>query len=438
MRIIAAGSWAYRRRVGTVAACVVLLPASAAGQSAPEAGTIRERIAEQRDLIAQQADQLDRQQQALERQRRELDRLQRQLDRLDSVRARGTSRSGDADRQNGADAAAGSTRTAQADGQDAQPNQGAAPPGEEPQRERPEIRVLQQEGGVLLREGQVAFEPSLQYTNASVSRVEVAGFSVLPAIVVGNINIEELDRESLVASNTFRYGVTDTFEVELRVPYVYRSESETSRPVGEGTSDPQTFDTDGDGLGDVEVAAHYQLPQDWTGDGFVVTNLRLKTRTGEGPFEVDTTGGGNNQRQAELPTGSGFYSVTPSVTGIWPADPAVLFGNVSYTYTIARDIAGVGEVDPGDQLGFNVGTGISLNENFSVSLAIDHSIIFETERDGETTPGSDIVHVASFQVGGSYDVSDNVAIDLQFGIGATEDAPDFSAMLSLPITFQAF
>jgi hypothetical protein len=431
-----------------VGALFAVHPAPVDAQGQLDRDELRREIERQRQQIERQAERLEAQHDALSRQQERLNSLQERLDSLEDIRARGRTPAGGGADGTGSDRdgatggqrttdgqrSRGGQRTVQADGG----QEGSRPPQQERETERPQIRVLEQEGGVLLGEGQFAFEPSLQYTNTSVNRVEIAGFSVLPAIVVGEINIEQLDRESVVASNTFRYGVTDTFELEVRVPYVWRSESETSRPTGTGTSDPQTFDTTGSGLGDVEIAAHYQLPTDWTGDGFVVTNLRLKSRTGEGPFEVDTTGSGNNERQADLPTGTGFYSVTPSVTGILPTDPAVLFGNLSYEYTVARDISGVGEVDPGDQLGINVGTGISLNPDFSVSLALDHTVVFETERDGEPVEGSDVVHVSSFLVGGTYDVTDNVSIDLQFGVGATEDAPDFTATLSVPITFQGF
>lgn len=38
----------------------------------------------------------------------------------------------------------------------------------------------------------------------------------------------------------------------------------------------------------------------------------------------------------DLPTGSGFYSVRPSLTWLFPSDPAVFFGSVSYPHNLAR------------------------------------------------------------------------------------------------------
>jgi len=429
-----------KRAAAALAPLVLAGPALADGSEAETADTavdeLKARLERQETLIRQQQDQLHTQ-------RKRLNSLQSQVEQweglkryetrpdpraaqpgtvpdslLRSYRAAGTG-------------SAGGTQTAQGDG-------GAAAPGEQPETERPEIRVLERSGGVLLREGQMAIEPSFQYTFTDVDRVEVAGFTVLPAIVVGQIEINQRERESFVYSSTLRYGVTDTFEIEARVPYVFRNEDQITRPLGTGSEDPEVFSVEGDNLGDVEFAMHYQVPREWTGNGFVVTNVRYKSRTGEDPFEVATTGSGQNERQAELPTGSGFRSVTPSVTGILPVDPAVIFGNVSYEWTFERDIADIGTIDPGDQLGFNVGTGLSLTPEFSLSLSYDHSTIFETTQNGQTTDVSRVVQVGRMVFGGTYNITDNVAVDLQFATGVTDDAPDISASVSIPITFQAF
>ena len=86
-----------------------------------------------------------------------------------------------------------------------------------------------------------------------------------------------------------------------------------------------------------------------------------------------------------MATGSGFWGVQGSLSMLYPTDPAVLFANVSYLYNQGRDIdqtygaVTVGQVDPGDSIGFGFGFGFALNPRFSFSLGYSHSYVLETE-----------------------------------------------------------
>jgi hypothetical protein len=93
--------------------------------------------------------------------------------------------------------------------------------------------------------------------------------------------------------------------------------------------------------------------------------------------------------------------------------------------------------------------GLSLNERTSVSLGFSFDYVFESSQEtitdlgdgtgpSSTTFHSDPLYVGSFQVGWSYQVSDNVGINLNFQVGATENAPDFQTTLRVPIRFQVF
>jgi hypothetical protein len=39
----------------------------------------------------------------------------------------------------------------------------------------------------------------------------------------------------------------------------------------------------------------------------------------------------------DLPTGSGFHSLQPSLTWLMPSDPAIFFGTFSYTHNFKRE-----------------------------------------------------------------------------------------------------
>lgn len=321
-----------------------------------------------------------------------------------------------------------------------QQSTGQASPGEETTaiegerpRERPDVPLIVDQGGVLLRKGQVAIEPAVDFSLIETNRVEVAGFTVLPAILVGNFTVSQVERETLSAALTGRVGVTNRLELEARVPYVYRNDDETRRPIGTGSDDDETVSLDGYGLGDIEMAAHYQINDGGGGWPFFVGNVRVKSDTGTSPFDVDTDSEGN---PTELPTGSGFWSVQPSLTAIMQTDPAIVFANANYTWNIKRDVDDFGEIDPGDSFGGSLGIGFALNERLSMSFAYDHSYVLETTQNGQDNNSA--FHIGRMLFGGSYRFADNAAANLNFAIGVTEQAPDIQTELRVPVTFQAF
>ncbi len=315
------------------------------------------------------------------------------------------------------------------------------PPAEEPRP--PQIAVLEDVGGgVLSPRGRLTLEPSVEYSHSSTDRFIFRGIEVLPSFLIGVIDVTEADRDAVFATMTGRLGVTNRLEIEARVPYVYRDDrlrTTTTQAGGEFVSERQI---EAFGLGDVEMAAHYQLNRGLADWPIMVANLRVKSDTGEGPFDVgrDVLG-----LETELPTGSGFWAVEPSVTAIYSTDPAVFFANFGYLYNIGRDVETsvignrIGHVDPGDAFRLSFGMGLGLNERTSFSLGYEHSYILETstEVNGVDVDSSEL-QVGSFLMGFSHRLSDRVGVNLNLAVGATEDAPDVRVTLRVPVTFNAF
>lgn len=298
----------------------------------------------------------------------------------------------------------------------------------------PEIAALVDEGGVLTRKGTLVIEPSVEYSRSSALRVAIEGFTIIPALNIGSFTITEIDRDTFTAALAARYGVTNRIEVETRVPYIYRSDTSLSRPIGAGAESDTLQEADGDNLGDVEAAVHYQLNKGKNGMPFFIGNLRFKSRTGEDPFEVDidpTTG-----LQSELPTGSGFYALQPSITAIMPSDPVVFYANLGYMFNFERDIGGtVGEIDPGDSVSASFGMGFSINERSSFSLGYSHDTVFKTEQNGNNIPNSQVLQVGVLNIGYAYTITPKVNLNFNIGAGLTDDAPDARLMLRVPIAF---
>ncbi|MCG5501441.1 hypothetical protein, partial [Ectothiorhodospira lacustris] len=302
---------------------------------------------------------------------------------------------------------------------------GERPPEDQRQAD---VAAVFEERGLLTPKGKWVVEPSLQYIHSSSTTVAIDGFTILPAIAIGLIDVSEVQRDTLTAAIALRYGLTDRVEVGLRIPYVWRDESLRRREILVGTPADQVTGSDGMGLGDIELGLHYQFNRAVTGKPFFIGNLRVKSTTGTSPFEVDRVPAKDSTGEEipgvdiflEQPTGSGFWAVQPSLTVIYSTDPAVIYGNISYVWNLERDVGNdQGKIDPGNALGFSLGTGFALNNRTSLSFGYDHSIVFKTKRElgDPLNPTFDRVQVGTFLWGLSHRLSDRTSMNFSVGIG---------------------
>src|SRR5471032_2754538 len=208
----------------------------------------------------------------------------------------------------------------------------------------PEVAPLFEQPGVLTPKGKFVLEPAMQFGYASSNRVALVGYTIIPALLIGLVDVREVKRNTLTGAVTGRYGISNRTEVEVKLPYVYRSDADVSREIFTGSATDAVFDTSGKGMGDVEVSLRHQLNDGGVDQSYYIGGLRFKARNGKDPFQVvtdcmvrcvgpDATGTG---LPLQLPTGSGFYGLQPSLTWLYPSDPAVLFGSVSYLHNVTR------------------------------------------------------------------------------------------------------
>ena len=321
-----------------------------------------------------------------------------------------------------------------AEGQKSVSPVGVAP--ESPKEEGPQwmLKTFYLPGpGVLTPKGTLIVEPYLQYAHLSSNRVTLTGFTIVPALTIGLINIQGVSRDIYTAALVGRYGLTNRLELEVRVPYLYREDSITQRPLATPSTADAVSTANGSGLGDVDTTARYQINQGGPDKPYFVGFTRFKSTTGKGPFETPTdpiTG-----FQTELPTGSGFYILQPGITVLFPSDPIVLFSSISYIWNKSRDIGGqIGRIDPGSGANVSFGLGISLNEKLSLTLGYDHTV-FERPNSASnllltTTP--QITQIGVLLLGGSYRLSDRSFMNFAVGVGATREAPDLQMTVRIP------
>lgn len=308
----------------------------------------------------------------------------------------------------------------------------------------PYLALASDVGGILTPKGSLFFEPELDYSNSSENRFFFSGTEIIDAILIGVIEATDTDRMALVARGGLRYGVTDRLEIDAKVPFVYRDD----RVSGVALDDSTEFvrDQRGAGLGDVEVGLHYQLT-DGVRLPYAIANIRAKAPTGEGPFDVDRNSAGV---ELDAATGSGFWTVEPSMTFIFPTDPAVFYANLGYqkNFGVSPDervgASIVREYEPGDAVRASLGVGLALNERLSLNFGYDQSQYFRTRLLVEsidadtgavilTSARQPRVTVGSFGIGGSYYVNETLRLTLNTAFGATDEAPDMRLLLRAQI-----
>ena len=337
----------------------------------------------------------------------------------------------------------------------------AQPVGEPPpvQEVQPEVPGIPDIGGVLTPRGRLVLEPELQYSHTSVNRLTFRGVEILETLAIGALFAEDADRDTWTAAVTARYGATDRLELEMKVPYVYRRDK--FRAAGASPIGPQgelERKLTGDGLGDIELAAHYQLNRGRGNAPFFIGNLRYKSTTGDGPFDIRRTEDG---LERELATGSGFHSIEPSLTVLFPSDPAVYFANIGYLHnfkeSVNQRVAGSGqednddfdftisEVDPGDAVRVSFGMAYSINPRSSFTLGYKNDFIDRTkttfvdaDTGVESQERSSTLNVGSMLLGWSYQLDQDVAINLGLEFGVTDDAPDMALTFRIPFGMNVF
>ena len=401
-------------------------PAKAANKEDAEQSEILRKMEQVNAEYAQLLEKMD----SIDRQRRQLELLMYQVDDLEQYR-------GGMDVDN-ADPEAVEVATERKEQLEAQT------------QAMPELpRVSSDVGGVLTPKGRFTLEPSMGMTYSSVNRIAIEGFTILPALLVGIIDVVEADRDTYTARLTGRYGITNRLEAELSVPWIYRDDATRSREFLTGAVEDSVFKAQGQGLGDIELGLRYQFRRRKPTSPFLVGNLRIKSDTGSDPFEIAamSTLAGQPQFSNDLPTGSGFWSVNPSLTFIYPTDPVVFFGSVGYLWTIEDDkgttideegnIRGFGRVDPGDAFRASFGLGLGLNERSSLSISYALDQFTRTRIETAATPsiaGSDVT-IGKLLIGYSLRMTDGPPLNLAIGIGTTDDAPDTDLTFRIPFNF---
>jgi hypothetical protein len=321
----------------------------------------------------------------------------------------------------------------------------------EPVRTQAEQAVVQREHAPLF-DHKLTMDFGLSDTYYDRRQLQLSGFLALDAIFLGNINLGQTKSHQLMADLDTRYGLTDRISVDVDVPYVYRRSNFIVGGAGGAASTLSDATVSSSALGDVNFGIYYQFLKETYSLPDIVGSLRFKAPTGTSPFgekvvqlEPDNT---NLVAPSELPTGTGFWSVTAGVSVLKTYDPVVLFGSVSYTYNIARSFADIssvqGQTQPatvklGDIVQFGGGVALAFSDKDSASVSFTMALEPESKTRApggsyEKVPGSETT-AAAMNFGLNHVVNKHLTINGAVSIGLTPDAPNFVVGMRFPYTF---
>jgi hypothetical protein len=312
----------------------------------------------------------------------------------------------------------------------------------EKQTHRQSISVEQ--GGALLPSWRIVVEPFFEYDHISSQNVSISGFTIFEAILIGQVQVQKLKRDIFMPGVNFRLGLKNA-ELSVRVPYIFRTDQAVFPGSGQQSGRVLEQNFSDKGMGDIELYLYYHLLKEgtwapWVPDAIVRTGVKFPT--GIDPYGLTRTNiPGLGLVPTQFPTGTGCYGTSVGVTFIKSVEPAVVFLNLAYFYNFARDVGVAGSpptdfgtIKIGNTIEYSIGLIFAIQERLSINFAIDQRITGKTKQNGNGLVDTQI-NAVTFNIGATYTVSKNFAVDMTVGIGLSPDAPGVSFLTRFPISF---
>jgi hypothetical protein len=282
--------------------------------------------------------------------------------------------------------------------------------GEKPSEINPEEMLLRQEK-VLIPKGGFETEFNLTYVDINNS-----------AVFLGPDKVR-----SITMPFTVRYGITNNLASLIRVPFTMNwreTQPDVMKP---------THTSGNSGIGDLSFGLNYQILDENYNMPAMMLSFMTKSDTGESPYQTPPN---------EESLGTGHWVLTPGISIIRTIDPIILFGSLSYDYTLPRTIdrpedfesdKNRVEVKPGDSINFSYGTGLCLNEKVTLSFNIMGSFIFRERIDNQLISETQTPFYFSSIL--DYMLSNVSYIEPSALFGITNDAKNLSLSLSYVYKF---
>ncbi len=269
----------------------------------------------------------------------------------------------------------------------AQVNNGYAPqvaqnaqslPGVDPSAASTQQTATQQQA-IATSQGEGIFdrrftiEQGLTYTHYDRRSLVLNGFLALDAILLGQIDLQQIKTDQLQYDITARWNWNDRLSTDVNLPMLYRRANYISGGAGGSAASVSDASSDSMSVGDANLGLYYQLPKSVPTDLDWIASVRLRAPTGRHPFGIKlrSPDPSNNNLvvPSRQPTGNGIWGASVGVAVLKTLDPLVLFGNIGITYNVKRsfdDLSSVvGQTQPGD---VKLGNALSFGAGFAAAL----------------------------------------------------------------------
>jgi hypothetical protein len=258
---------------------------------------------------------------------------------------------------------------------------------DDPEADRALERALQRRGSAVLAPYVVEVAPSLFWSHsgsdATISTDDVYG-----------------------AGLDGRIGLPNGWMLGAGVPFLHRDIDD----VGSNS-----------GIGDVSATVWKSLFTEEGSRPSLVASLRYAAPTGDDIGDDD------------VPLGTGFHRVTARLSTVKTIDPIAFFGDLSYTHYIDDTISGL-DVDRSDRIGFGLGASLAVTPDVSLSAGLDFSHEDEIEINGSDVRGSSTT-LGQVELTAGILLTRDVFLNFTSAFGITDDSPDVTLGMSLPIRF---
>ena len=129
--------------------------------------------------------------------------------------------------------------------------------------------------------------------------------------------------------------------------------------------------------------------------------------------------------------GNQFQSIGGEIAVVKRQDPIAFTGTLGYERLFEED-----SIRPGAQTSASLGASLAVSPETSLNLTASALFTDDVEFLGADIPGSDTTQIL-LSAGASTIIAPDTLLTGSFGFGVTDDAPDFTFVLSLPIRFNA-
>ena len=265
----------------------------------------------------------------------------------------------------------------------------------------------------MMQPGKVEMQYGLQYSYVSSSEI-LSATSIVPR--VNNTIINSID---------VQYGLLKNVTAGIHIPYVYLYDKSGSAAARKTTD-----------MGDISLNMSYQPFKsggDWPNP---TISMGASLPTGRSPYAIN--------RDTDLPTGSGFYSVSLGVNMSKSIDPAMVFGSIGCSHSFERDNLNENNggtilkgVKPG--MGYSASIGLAYAISYALSMNVSFNYGYGMSSVSHFSNAADSTSPAfstgSLGLGIGYRVSPLTTLSFGLSIGLTNNDSDFGFSFRVPFSF---